>query len=77
MLTLETEANMGTQEVHRGHSFVGSLGFSRWYKRFGPALAALAGPAQNIFFPHLTLFHFTCPNHPAGGKAVVPRRLAT
>jgi hypothetical protein len=34
-------------------------------RHFGPALAALVGSVQNIFFPHRTLFQFICPYRPA------------
>ncbi len=37
---------------------------------------ALAGPEQQIFFPHLTLLHFICPHRQQAGQAVVPRRLS-
>jgi hypothetical protein len=42
----------------------------RWACRAGTrdfcsALAAIAGPDPNIFFPRRTLFQFLCPNRPA------------
>jgi hypothetical protein len=56
--------------------------FVRWArcagkKDFCPALAALVGPAQNIFFPLRTLF-FTLfvPIAQQAGQAVVPGRLS-
>jgi hypothetical protein len=42
---------------------------------FCSALAALVGPVQNIFFPHLTLFQFLCLHRPAswaGSRAGSP-----
>ncbi len=58
---------MGTQRVlMKG----GPSWLVRWALRAGtrdicPALAALVGPVQNIFFPHCTLFQLICPHRPA------------
>ncbi len=57
LLTVETEVNgdsMSTNE--RGPSLVGSLGYPASTRDFCLALAALVGRAENIFFPHRTLF---------------------
>ncbi len=73
MLAIETEAN-GAQEG--GHSLVDSLACRAGTRDFGPALAALVGPVQNIFF--LTEHYFTSfvPIIQHAGQAVVPRRLS-
>jgi hypothetical protein len=54
LLTVETEGNGDSQSTNeRGPSLVGSLGSLR---DFCPALAALIGPVENIFF--LTIHNF-------------------
>ncbi len=54
LLTVETDANRDSKSANerRCPAMAGSFGSSCGYKRFSPALAALVGPVQNVFFPH-------------------------
>jgi hypothetical protein len=52
LLSVETDVNGDSKSTNeRGSAMGGLLGMSCWYKNFCSALAALIGPAQNIF-PH-------------------------
>ncbi len=77
LLIVETEANGDSKSSNeRGPSMVGSLGSSCLYKRFCPALAALVGPVENIFFGTLHYFNSFVPIAQHAGQAVVQSRLS-
>jgi hypothetical protein len=70
---------MGTQCVHMKGALPYMVRCARraGTRDFCPALAALVGSVQYIFFPHSTLQYFTSfVITQQAGQAVVPRRLS-
>ncbi len=63
---LKTEVNGDSNSSNsRGSSLVASLGLSRRYKRFCPALGYSSRPCTKYIFSHHTLFQCLCPHRPA------------